>query len=267
MTLVYTDSPGERIGLIDITDPKAPKPAGVVALDGEPTSVVVIGGKALVGVVTSESKDKPSGHLAVVDLATKAVVATCDLGGQPDSLAKSPDGKFLAIAIENERDEEVNDGAIPQLPGGNLTIFAARPTEPSTAPRKKVVDLTGLAAVAPEDPEPEYRRHQRPQRGRRHAPGEQPHRRRRPRHRQGRSRTSPPAPSISTSIDTEKDGVIELTGSKSGVAARAGRACSGSTTIASSPPMRATGRAAAAASPSSTRTARSTSTAAPRSNT
>ena len=27
-TLVYTDSPGERIGLIDITDPKAPKAAG-----------------------------------------------------------------------------------------------------------------------------------------------------------------------------------------------------------------------------------------------
>lgn len=155
MTLVYTDSPGERIGLIDITDPAAPKPAGVAALGGEPTSVVVVGGKALVGIVTSESYDKPSGHVAVVDLASKSVEATCDLGGQPDALALSPDKTFLAIAIENERDEDVNDGAIPQLPGGNLTVFGIDAGGLDCA-SMKVVDLTGLAAVAPEDPEPEY---------------------------------------------------------------------------------------------------------------
>ena len=40
MTLVYTDSPGRRIGLVDIADPAAPKAAGTVALNGEPTSVV-----------------------------------------------------------------------------------------------------------------------------------------------------------------------------------------------------------------------------------
>ena len=117
-TLVYTDSPGKRIGIIDITDPKTPKPAGTVDVGGEPTSTVVAGNVALVGVVTSESKANPSGHLAVVDLAKKAVAATCDLGGQPDSLAKSKDGAFLAIAIENERDEEVNDGDLPQAPAG-----------------------------------------------------------------------------------------------------------------------------------------------------
>ena len=156
MTLVYTDSPGERVGLVDITDPQAPKPAGTVALGGEPTSVVVSGGKALVGVVTSPSKDKPAGHLAVVDLASKAVVATCDLGGQPDSLAKSPDGKFLAIAIENERDEEVNDGDLPQLPGGNVTTFSLAADGSVDCATRKVVEMTGLAAVAPEDPEPEF---------------------------------------------------------------------------------------------------------------
>ena len=155
-TLVYTDSPGERVGLIDVTDPKAPTAAGVVALGGEPTSVVIAGGMALVGVVTSESFADPSGHLAIVDLATKAVTATCDLGGQPDSLAKSPDGAFLAIAIENERDEEVNDGAIPQLPGGNLTVFSIGAGGAVDCATKKVVDLTGIAAVAPEDPEVEF---------------------------------------------------------------------------------------------------------------
>ena len=155
-TLVYTDSPGERVGLIDVTDPKAPTAAGVVALGGEPTSVVIAGGMALVGVVTSESFADPSGHLAVVDLATKAVTATCDLGGQPDSLAKSPDGAFLAIAIENERDEEVNDGAIPQLPGGNLTVFSIGGDGAVDCATRRVVDLTGIAAVAPEDPEVEF---------------------------------------------------------------------------------------------------------------
>ncbi|HSI39815.1 MAG TPA: esterase-like activity of phytase family protein [Xanthobacteraceae bacterium] len=154
-TLVYTDSPGERIGLIDIADPAVPKPAGTIALGGEPTSTVVMKGRAFVGVVTSQSKAKPSGFLAVVDLATKAVVATCDLGGQPDSLAKSPDGSFLAIAIENERDEDLNEGALPQLPGGNLTYFPVQDGSIDCA-TKKVVDVSGLAAVAPEDPEPEF---------------------------------------------------------------------------------------------------------------
>ncbi|MCB1488577.1 MAG: esterase-like activity of phytase family protein [Bauldia sp.] len=156
MMLVHTDSPGERLGLIDITDPADPKPAGTVALGGEPTSLVIAGNNALVGVVTSESYDKPSGHLAIVDLATGTVAATCDLGGQPDSLAKSPDGKYVAIAIENERDEDVNDGAIPQLPAGNLTYFAISDDGSVDCATKTVVDLTGLAEVAPTDPEPEF---------------------------------------------------------------------------------------------------------------
>ncbi|WP_119392631.1 esterase-like activity of phytase family protein [Taklimakanibacter lacteus] len=155
-TLVYTDSPGERIGLIDITDPKSPKPLGTVALGGEPTSTVVMGNYALVGVVTSKSKAEPSGHLAVVDLATKAVAGTCDLGGQPDSLARSADGKFLAIAIENERDEDVNEGKMPQLPGGFLVSFGVGADGMVDCAGRKVIDVSGLARIAPEDPEPEF---------------------------------------------------------------------------------------------------------------
>lgn len=155
-TLVYTDSPGARIGLIDITNPARPRAGGTVALGGEPTSTVVAGGRAFVGVVTSPSKATPSGHLAVVDLAGKTVIATCDLGGQPDSLALSPDKKSIVIAIENERDEEVNDGALPQLPAGFVSIVpvAADGAVDCAAIRK--VDVTGRAAIAPEDPEPEF---------------------------------------------------------------------------------------------------------------
>lgn len=94
-TLVYSDSPGRRIGLIDIADPHAPKPAGTIALEGEPTSVVVAGGMALVGVVTSASKSSPSGLLATVALETRSVVATCDLGQRV--LLGEPAGQLLLL--------------------------------------------------------------------------------------------------------------------------------------------------------------------------
>lgn len=215
MTLVYTDSPGQRIGFIDIADPKAPRAAGVATLGGEPTSVVVAGANALVGVVTSESKDRPSGHLAVVDVASKAVTATCDLGGQPDSVAKSADGKFLAIAIENERDEEVNDGAIPQLPGGSLAVIPLQDGVPDCG-AKVMVDMTGLAAVAPEDPEPEFVDI--------NAANQAVVTLQENNHiaivdlATGKVTGSFTAGAVDLAgIDTEKDGVISLTGSKAGV--------------------------------------------------
>ncbi|WP_312361616.1 esterase-like activity of phytase family protein [Ensifer sp.] len=154
-TLIYSDSPGKRIGLIDITDAKTPKPAGIVGFDGEPTSVAVAGGKALVAVNTSESFTKPSGFLATVDVASKRIEATCDLGGQPDSVAVNKDRTLAAIAIENERDEEVNDGKIPQMPAGDLVILSLNDGVADCATIKHVT-LTGLAEVAGDDPEPEF---------------------------------------------------------------------------------------------------------------
>ena len=102
MTLVYTDSPGKRIGFVDLADPAAPAPAGTLDVGGEPTSVTVVGSTVLVGVNTSESYTNPSGHVAVIDVSGREVLARCDVGGQPDSVAATPDGRFLAVAIENE---------------------------------------------------------------------------------------------------------------------------------------------------------------------
>lgn len=156
-TVVYTDSPQERIGLIDITDPTAPAPVGTIALDGEPTSVTVVGDHALVGVNTSASYTEPGGHVAVIGLATGETVARCDVGGQPDSVAASPDGRYLAVAIENERDEELNDGVIPQAPPGHLAVLDLDGAGlPANCEDVRIVDLTGLAEVAPGDPEPEF---------------------------------------------------------------------------------------------------------------
>ncbi len=155
LTLVYTDSPLGMLGLIDITEPSKPTPGGTIDLGGEPTAVTVVGDKALVAVNTSESFTSPSGHLAVIDIATRTIEGTCELNGQPDSIAAALDGSFLAIAIENERDEDLNDGAIPQLPAGNVMILPLADGTPDCGSRM-VADLTGLADVAPSDPEPEF---------------------------------------------------------------------------------------------------------------
>ena len=154
-TLVYSDAPGGTIGFIDITDPKAPKAGGSIAIDGEPNSVAAVGAKVLVTIDRTEDMTKPAGELGVVDVASKTLETTCDLAGQPDSVVVSRDGTFAAIAIENQRDEELNEGEIPQLPAGELLILALDDGMPACDAIRRV-DLTGLAAVAPEDPEPEF---------------------------------------------------------------------------------------------------------------
>jgi hypothetical protein len=160
-TLVYTDSPQGVIGLVDIADPARPRGLGVVKLDGEPTSVEVAGRYALVAVNTSPSFTQPAGHLAVFDLhACRDDVPGCtpvaklDMGGQPDSVAVSPDGRYAAIVIENERDEDVNDGQIPQPPAGFLNVVDLKGAP--DAWKVDRVDLTGITAIAPSDPEPEF---------------------------------------------------------------------------------------------------------------
>lgn len=154
-TLIYSDSPNRALGLIDITDPRAPEPMGQVAMDGEPTTTVIIGGTGFVGVNTSASHARPSGALRSVDLASRRVMANCDLGGQPDSVARNADGSRIAVAIENERDEDANNGALPQAPAGFVVVFPVRDGTVDCA-GMQVVDLTGLADIGGDDPEPEY---------------------------------------------------------------------------------------------------------------
>tara|TARA_Y100001933_G_scaffold257627_1_gene304339 strand:+ start:1233 stop:3596 length:2364 start_codon:yes stop_codon:yes gene_type:complete len=188
--LVYTDSELEEIGLVDIEDPADPRPAGKIPVGGEPTSVAVLGNDlALVGVNTSESFTDTGGALVVVDLGSGVVVRSVDLGGQPDSVAISPDGRYVAIAIENERDEEICVGGAlsgapvpedgPEEPGdvsedacenagGAVGVLPQTLPEIGNPPgylaivdtqsgwSLRTVDLTGLAGYAPEDPEPEF---------------------------------------------------------------------------------------------------------------
>lgn len=152
--LVYTDAALGRLGFIDIADPADPKPLGTLDLGGDPTSVAVRRGYALVCINTSADFINTSGELLVVDIPTRTIVRSIPLGGQPDSIAISPDGRYAAVIIENERDEDLGDGAPPQLPAGFLRIVDLVGGPASWTTRD--VSLTGIAQLFPEDPEPEF---------------------------------------------------------------------------------------------------------------
>ncbi len=181
MTLVYTDSPAEELGFVDISDADAPTADGTLALAGEPTSVAVKGDFALVGINTSADFVNVDGQLDVVNIATQTVVASMDLGGQPDSVAISPDGNYATVVIENERDEllcvsgtfagtayddedlaesECEDtgggelGLPPQAPAGALVVVNTSDADPANWTTSTVtLTFTGLYSS---DPEPEY---------------------------------------------------------------------------------------------------------------
>ena len=153
-TLIYTDSPQNRIGFTDISDASNPTGLGTLDLSGEPTSVAVRGDHALVAINTSADFINVDGELAVIDIDSQNLVTTLDLGGQPDSIAVSPDGTYAAVVIENERDEDLGDGAPPQLPAGGLVIIDLDGEPASWSTRD--VNLDGIADLFSGDPEPEY---------------------------------------------------------------------------------------------------------------
>ena len=151
-TLVYTNSELGSIGFVDISNPSNPIGLGEMYVDGEPTSVAVRGDYAVFGVNTSESYTNPSGKAVFFKVSTQERLFEVPLIGQPDSVAISPDGSFAVIAIENERNEDINDEMIPQLPEGLLAMLDMT----GDVHDVQYIDLTGLADIAPSDPEPEF---------------------------------------------------------------------------------------------------------------
>ena len=156
MTLVYSDSPLGAIGFVNITDPANPAPLGTLDMAGEPTAVSAIGNSVIVGVNTSESYVAPSGFVASFTIEGMSETGRCDLGGQPDSTAIAPDGSFAAIAIENERNEDLGDGRVGQMPGGTVALVDLDADGALVCETLRFADVTGLAEIAPDDPEPEF---------------------------------------------------------------------------------------------------------------
>jgi hypothetical protein len=138
-TLVYTDAETGSVGFVDIKDPKNPLPLGAIQLEGEPTSVAVGAQFAYVATNTSEDFVNTSGKLYVIHIPTQRIREEYELGGQPDSVALSRNRQYAAIAIENERDEDLGDGRPPQAPPGFLLIFDVNKRS------FREVDLTGIA--------------------------------------------------------------------------------------------------------------------------
>ena len=175
-TLIHTDALAQRIGFIDISNPNAPKGLGTLDLKAqghakdEPTSVAVYGDYLLV-VIDETGGDfaNPKGRVDIVRVSDRTRVSSIDLQGQPDSIAISPAGApgspKAAIAMENQRDEELNDGNLPQLPtgfvqtidlSGDAKDWKATPIrfEDENGKLLDVVKKAGLDT--PEDLEPEY---------------------------------------------------------------------------------------------------------------
>lgn len=175
-TLIHTDALAQRIGFIDISDPSSPKGLGTLDLKAqghakdEPTSVAVYGDYLLV-VIDETAGDfaNPKGRVDIVRISDRTRVSSIDLKGQPDSIAISPAGApgkpKAAIAMENQRDEELNDGNLPQLPtgfvqtidlSGDAKDWKATPIrfEDDKDKLLNVVKKAGLDT--PEDLEPEY---------------------------------------------------------------------------------------------------------------
>ena len=117
--------------------------------------------QVVAGVNTSPDYVNPSGELKVIasgaDWSFTSIAATIDLGGQPDSVAVSPDNKYIAVAIENERDEDLGDGAPPQMPAGYLSVIDTSLNPDPTTWTAVTVQLTDLpGCLYDTDPEPEY---------------------------------------------------------------------------------------------------------------
>jgi hypothetical protein len=156
--LIYTDSQQEQVGFIDITGTLRfnPQPLGTLDVGGSPTSVAVVGPFALVAINTSPAFVTPDGELRIIRISDQTLVRTIDLGGQPDSIAVSPDRRYAAIVIENERDEDLGDGAPPQLPSGGLIILDLDDPDPTNWDVRPFIDLAGLSPKFPTDAEPEF---------------------------------------------------------------------------------------------------------------
>jgi DNA-binding beta-propeller fold protein YncE len=150
--LIYTDSASGTVGFVDIQDPWHPVGLGAIDVGGEPTSVGVTPSGSYALICVHGDTDR----LVVLDLQdlNNPTPVELSLGGQPDGIAIGGDGLFAAIAIENERDEDLNDGEMPQDPPGFLTIvdLIGSPSEWTT----RNVALTELANRFPNDPEPEF---------------------------------------------------------------------------------------------------------------
>lgn len=146
---------------MNVTNPSAPQ--GLFKLSfaggGIPTGVAIKDEYALACVQLATAPKVPAGYLSVVNMKDpknpfEVRAAKKDFGGQPDSIFVSPDGKYAAAIIENQR---VEDGTLPSGRPGFVLIFDISADDPVNWVLKWNINFAGLPGLRFEtDPEPEY---------------------------------------------------------------------------------------------------------------
>ncbi len=158
--LAYTNADDQIIGMIDISDSENPVEVGTVDVSdlGEPTSVVITpNGQYVIAAVldTDEISDQDPGSVVFIDVASRERVAEVQLLGiGPDSVAITPDGKKVVVAIEDEEDGESLPGDRP----GSINIVSIDYNSPADSTVSTIaLDLTDVEGVNyPTDPQPEF---------------------------------------------------------------------------------------------------------------
>jgi DNA-binding beta-propeller fold protein YncE len=147
----YSDSDGS-VGFLDLRPLPGggPIPLTSLPLEGEPTSVVFTPDSRFVLAVVKGGG--PGNRVAIIPVpsilaGTPSVAREIALPGEPDSIATSLTGRYVAIAIENELS--------PTIPGELAIIDAKQPWNPAGWTLRSV-DLRGFATINPDDPEPEF---------------------------------------------------------------------------------------------------------------
>ncbi len=179
-TAVYTDADEGAIGFVDISDPANPTFLEFVDVGGEPTSVDVTpdGTLALanVRIVKPEEDVAPpdltsAGALVAINVATRTVAGTFNIGFHPDSLDVATVGNdvLAVIAIENEpivvedgvvtdddapgNPNDVSDAGFVQIVTVNQANIGASTVTNITFPQA-TLDAANLLFT--DDPQPEF---------------------------------------------------------------------------------------------------------------
>ncbi len=164
-TLAYTTGTTFAIGFVDVSDPARPEFLVEVSVAdtvanagaGEPTSVAITpnGQYAIAAVkdTTDPVDNEDPGALVFIDMESLEIAGTVTLGIGPDSVAITPDGSQVIVAIEDEEDTDL--AADAQARPGSLQIITIDYGAPGSS-AVVTVPLTPDVGNNPSDPQPEY---------------------------------------------------------------------------------------------------------------
>ena len=160
-TLVFTNADDKAVGFLDISDTLEPIMVQNIDLKdlGEPTAVTITpdGKYTLVAILdtTEDIASQKQGILLIIDTQTYEIITELELIGiGPDSLAITPDGNKVVIAIEDEEDEDNLPGDRP----GSVNIVHLNYDDLSNSEVINIaLDLSDISGVNYQsDPQPEY---------------------------------------------------------------------------------------------------------------